>query len=98
MVSGFLILQSFDRSSSWWNFLKKRIPRIYPGCLIAVSICVSVMRSAKNGELNILLRAQVALTFQRIRLLPQWNRGFCFLRPEGSLCVELPSCKRAEAS
>lgn len=43
MVSGFLIAQSFDRSSSPWSYLKKRIARIHPGFIVATSICAFVI-------------------------------------------------------
>src|ERR1700732_1330773 len=39
VVSGFLITQSFERSSSSWAYLKKRVARIYPGYLVATAIC-----------------------------------------------------------
>ncbi len=68
MVSGFLITQSFDRSSSPWSFLKKRLLRIYPGYLVAVAICAfliipacasvtyTVQTVAKTIGLNLLLQ------------------------------------------
>jgi peptidoglycan/LPS O-acetylase OafA/YrhL len=43
MVSGFLITQSFDRSSSPWSYLKKRVARIHPGFIVATSICAFVI-------------------------------------------------------
>ncbi|MEO6080797.1 MAG: acyltransferase [Steroidobacteraceae bacterium] len=43
MISGFLILKSFDRSTSAWSYLGKRIARIYPGYLAAIGICAFVM-------------------------------------------------------
>ncbi len=43
MISGFLILKSFDSSSSTWSYLRKRILRIYPAYVVAVGICAFVM-------------------------------------------------------
>ena len=43
MLSGFLISKSFDRSTSSWSYLKKRIARIYPGYLVAVAIFAFVL-------------------------------------------------------
>jgi len=43
VVSGFLITQSFARSRSWWSFLRKRAGRIYPGYLVATSLCAFVL-------------------------------------------------------
>jgi peptidoglycan/LPS O-acetylase OafA/YrhL len=39
VLSGFLITKSWQRSPSAWSYLKKRIRRIYPGFLVAVSVC-----------------------------------------------------------
>ncbi len=46
IVSGFLILKSFDRSRSSWSFLKKRIARIVPGFMVATSLCAFVLLPA----------------------------------------------------
>lgn len=43
MVSGFLITQSLDRSSSYWSYLRKRVARIHPGFIVATSICAFVI-------------------------------------------------------
>ena len=43
IVSGFLIAQSFQRSSSAASFLKKRVLRIHPGYIVATSICAFVI-------------------------------------------------------
>ena len=69
MVSGFLITQSFDRSSSPWSYLRKRLARIHPGFIVATSICAfiiiplishptsySVTEVAKTLGLNLLLQ------------------------------------------
>src|SRR5262245_27727188 len=39
IVSGFLIPQSFSRSGSLTNYLARRARRIYPGYLVATSLC-----------------------------------------------------------
>jgi peptidoglycan/LPS O-acetylase OafA/YrhL len=49
IVSGFLILKSFERSSSHWDFLKKRIARIVPGFMVATSVCAFVLLPALAG-------------------------------------------------
>jgi peptidoglycan/LPS O-acetylase OafA/YrhL len=38
-ISGFLISQSWSRSSTWHSYLRKRVARIYPGYLVAVTLC-----------------------------------------------------------
>jgi peptidoglycan/LPS O-acetylase OafA/YrhL len=43
IVSGFLIIKSFERSRSYWSFLKKRIARIVPGFIVATSLCAFVL-------------------------------------------------------
>ncbi|MBN7811320.1 acyltransferase [Algoriphagus sp. H41] len=42
VISGFLILRSFERSSNFWDFLKKRVLRIYPGFIAAFVLCLLV--------------------------------------------------------
>lgn len=42
LLSGYLITQSYDRSSSPVSFLRKRVSRIYPGYLVAVFICLAL--------------------------------------------------------
>jgi peptidoglycan/LPS O-acetylase OafA/YrhL len=42
-ISGYLISQSFARSRSPWDFVKKRVARIYPGFLVATFICAFVI-------------------------------------------------------
>ena len=34
VISGFLIVRSFQRSNNFWDYLKKRILRIYPGFIV----------------------------------------------------------------
>jgi peptidoglycan/LPS O-acetylase OafA/YrhL len=49
IVSGFLILKSFNRSRSYGSFLKKRIARIVPGFMVATSLCAFVLLPAVAG-------------------------------------------------
>jgi peptidoglycan/LPS O-acetylase OafA/YrhL len=39
LLSGYLIMQSWDAQPHGWQFLKKRLLRIYPGFIFASSIC-----------------------------------------------------------
>lgn len=39
IISGFLVLQSFERSRSWKDYLKKRVLRIYPGFIVVSIVC-----------------------------------------------------------
>jgi peptidoglycan/LPS O-acetylase OafA/YrhL len=43
LLSGYLILQSWQRQPQLGNFLKKRILRIYPGFLIASLVSISIV-------------------------------------------------------
>lgn len=43
LVSGYLIAQSFENSRSVWDYLRKRVLRIYPAFLICSIICVLVV-------------------------------------------------------
>jgi peptidoglycan/LPS O-acetylase OafA/YrhL len=42
VISGFLIVRSFEYSSSYWQYLKKRILRIYPGFIVVFVLCFLV--------------------------------------------------------
>jgi peptidoglycan/LPS O-acetylase OafA/YrhL len=42
VISGFLILQSWNNSKGLWDYLRKRILRIYPGFIIASLLCLLV--------------------------------------------------------
>lgn len=43
LLSGYLIMQSWDAQPQAWPFLKKRLLRIYPGFIIASLICAFVV-------------------------------------------------------
>lgn len=43
LLSGYLIMQSWDAQPYGWPFLKKRILRIYPGFIVASLICAFVV-------------------------------------------------------
>jgi peptidoglycan/LPS O-acetylase OafA/YrhL len=43
MISGFLIMQSFDRAKNIQTFFLARILRIFPGLLVAVLICAFII-------------------------------------------------------
>lgn len=42
VISGFLILQSWERSGSLWDYTKKRFLRIYPGLIGALAFCILI--------------------------------------------------------
>lgn len=41
-ISGMLVTQSWLRSAGWWDYLKKRLLRIYPGYIVAALFCLLV--------------------------------------------------------
>jgi peptidoglycan/LPS O-acetylase OafA/YrhL len=43
LLSGYLIMQSWERQPDGWKFLKKRLLRIYPGFIVASLICAFVV-------------------------------------------------------
>lgn len=43
MLSGYLIVQSWQQTPDVWQFAKKRVRRIYPGFLFAFLLCVLVI-------------------------------------------------------
>lgn len=53
IVSGFLIAQSFERSSNTYSYMKKRVARIYPGYLVATAICAFVIAPAFSSSIDL---------------------------------------------
>lgn len=52
LISGFLILMSYQHSSSFKNYLKKRVLRIYPGFILAYLFCLlCIIPLAKNTQM-----------------------------------------------
>jgi peptidoglycan/LPS O-acetylase OafA/YrhL len=43
LISGFLIIQSWNNSNGFIDFLKKRILRVYPGYIVASLLCVLLL-------------------------------------------------------
>jgi peptidoglycan/LPS O-acetylase OafA/YrhL len=75
IVSGFLIQRSFERSKTSWSYLKKRIARIYPGFIVATSLCAFVLLPLYAGTRYTL--GSVAKTLGLNLLLQGW-----FVNPE----------------
>ena len=50
IISGFLILRSFEYSASFWSYLKKRILRIYPGFIVAFLLSIFVFGALGHVE------------------------------------------------
>lgn len=50
IISGFLITQSWERSRSAASYMSKRIRRIYPGFLVAISICAFIVAPLFGGK------------------------------------------------
>ena len=49
-ISGFLITLSWDRSTSALSYLRKRVARIYPGYLVAITLCSLVVIPAFSSR------------------------------------------------
>jgi peptidoglycan/LPS O-acetylase OafA/YrhL len=49
-ISGFLIVQSWERTSSPRSYFEKRVKRIYPGYLVALAICSFVIVPAYSSQ------------------------------------------------
>src|SRR5690349_3507824 len=49
VISGFLIAQSWERSSSGRSYFEKRIRRIYPGFMVATSLCAFIIAPMFGG-------------------------------------------------
>lgn len=72
VISGFLITQSWERSTTRRSYFEKRLRRIYPGYLVATSICAFVIAPlfgasfpnvATTVSLNLLLQGSMPEVF-----------------------------------
>jgi peptidoglycan/LPS O-acetylase OafA/YrhL len=43
IISGFLVTMSWERSTTPWTYLKKRVSRIYPGYIVVTLVCAFVV-------------------------------------------------------
>lgn len=72
VISGFLILQSWDRSSSIKSYFEKRIKRIYPGFIVVMGLCAWVLMPliAEHGARVFSLKFLIHFLGQTVRLRP----------------------------
>ncbi|NTS39854.1 acyltransferase [Flavisolibacter sp. BT320] len=50
VISGFLVLQSLGRSKTYFDYLFKRVLRIYPAFVVAILLCALVVAPLGNGS------------------------------------------------
>lgn len=74
VISGLLITQSWERSSSARSYFAKRVRRIFPGYIVATTLCAFVVAPMFGGEfpnpiktlgLNLLLQGYIPAAFPR---------------------------------
>lgn len=71
LVSGYLIVQSFERSTSIWSYFWKRVRRIVPGFLVAYFICVYAVGPLAGVNLSeFSLKEHVKILFNGLLLQP----------------------------
>ena len=51
-ISGFLVTASWERSRSVWQYLQKRILRIYPGWIVSLVFCVLIVGPLGGADLD----------------------------------------------
>ena len=49
-ISGFLITLSWERSASWRQYLRRRVMRIHPGYLVAITLCSLIVVPAVSSR------------------------------------------------
>jgi len=81
ILSGFLVAASYERSSSLWEYLKKRIRRIYPAFVVAMAVSAFVILPAGGGHLLGATQASrlVSFALQTTRL-HEFDYSGAFLR------------------
>lgn len=86
-ISGFLIPLSFERSRSAWEFLKKRVLRIYPALIASFAVTFVIIMTVYKPELD--LKKAVIWIGTQITVLqsytPDFLRGYGSGTPNGSL-------------
>lgn len=68
-ISGFLVTQSYDRSRTPIAYLEKRVRRIYPGYMVATSICAFVVIPLFSAHPHLSLSGALRTTSLNLRLL-----------------------------
>lgn len=75
VISGFLIFKSYQRSTSWMSFIKKRLLRIYPAFVVSLFFSLCIASVFYTGQTNFWLLRD---TWQFISR----NMGLLFLQHE----------------
>lgn len=63
VVSGFLVTQSYCRSTTVASYLRKRISRIYPGFIVAMAVCAWVVVPLGSQHAQEVWRGEFVLAF-----------------------------------
>ncbi len=69
LLSGYLIVQSWQRTPKLYSFLRKRILRIYPGFSVATLICIFVVIPLAVAPINFFTPINFIVHLQEIFLL-----------------------------
>jgi len=74
-ISGFLVTRSYDRSRTRLSYLAKRVRRIYPGYIVATTICAFVIIPLYSTDFDLNLVRVVKITWHNFLLadLPSSN-------------------------
>src|SRR5476651_1893856 len=71
LLSGYLITQSFLKTSSLWTYFIKRIARIFPGYIVAFMVCVVGIAPLVGGVVSSNFEAAHILTRAVLLLSPE---------------------------
>jgi peptidoglycan/LPS O-acetylase OafA/YrhL len=69
IISGYLITKSFLSSPSLFDYVKRRILRIYPGFIVCFWLCLLVLAPLVGAGLSVFHPAALARSFVRMALL-----------------------------
>ena len=78
LISGYLVVQSFERSDTVLNYLMKRIRRIYPGFLVAYFICVFVIAPWVGNDLTTMSFGELASVIRKALFLREPPKVYGF--------------------
>jgi peptidoglycan/LPS O-acetylase OafA/YrhL len=78
LISGYLVVQSFEHSGSTLNYLMKRIRRIYPGFLVAYFVCVFVIAPWVGNDLATMSFGDLASVIRKALFLREPPKVYGF--------------------